>query len=240
MKALILAAGVGTRFSRRLSELPKCCALVGDRPLIRHTFNVLRSLGVNDIGLVTGYKDAELLRHLDGLPFSTFRNPFFRVTNSIASMWFALPFLAGHEDVLILNADLYIEEEAVERLLACEHSPVFLADSSRIEAADYRFNWHDRRLLKSGKDLTDSETTGEYVGIAKVRAEHIHRINERLSLLIHQGQYDMWWEDALYSFINDDTLPLFVEDISVLFWAELDFVEDYYRVQEHVTACHNP
>lgn len=43
---------------------------------------------------------------------SFFYNPFYDVTNSIASAWFAKEFLTG-DDLLIMNGDVYLEENCL-------------------------------------------------------------------------------------------------------------------------------
>ena len=57
MKALLLAAGKGTRISRYLGGNPKCTVNIGDEILIRYTVSLLKKKGINDIGIVVGYQD---------------------------------------------------------------------------------------------------------------------------------------------------------------------------------------
>ena len=84
---------------------------------------------------------------------SFFYNPFYDVTNSIASAWFAKEFLMG-DDLLIMNGDVYLEEKLLDRILAQGRSPVMFADESRRETADYKFFYEDGILKKYGKELT--------------------------------------------------------------------------------------
>lgn len=233
MRVLILGAGVGTRISRHLKEQPKCCVQVSNMPLIRHTFELFISMGLDNIAIVTGYREEYIFRALRGLRYTTYKNPFFRVTNSLASIWFAQDFLDEREDLIILNADLYLEQPIIERILSTEKSPLFLSDSTRITNADYRFYWEEDRLLRFGKDLSDEETTGEYVGIARISGKDLPRLKQRIDELINSEHHNMWWEDALYSYV-DDGESIFIDDIKGEFWAEVDFIEDYQRILEHV------
>ncbi|MDF1875017.1 phosphocholine cytidylyltransferase family protein [Sulfurimonas sp. SAG-AH-194-I05] len=233
MKVLMLAAGVGTRISRYLGDHPKCCVEVGSKPLIRRTMELLYRHNITDIAIVVGYQEKYIHEALKGFDYTTYKNPFYKVTNSIASMWFAKDFMDSEEDFLILNADLFIEDSMLERLIVTKKSPIFLSDSTRIEDADYRFNWEGDRLLRFGKELTNEETTGEYVGIAKIAKEDIKTMKAQLEYLVDQGEYNMWWEDVFYSLVETGK-PIYVEDIKGSFWAEVDFIEDYNRILDYI------
>ena len=151
MKTLILAAGRGTRISRYLSGNPKCTVDIGEgKCLIQYTVDLLKSRGIRDIGIVLGYKSQVIRDVLEGREVSFFYNPFYDVTNSIASAWFAREFLEG-DDLLIMNGDVYLEDRLLDRILAEKKSPVMFADESRKETADYKFFYEDGILKKYGK-----------------------------------------------------------------------------------------
>jgi choline kinase len=228
MKALLLAAGKGTRISRYLGGRPKCTVDIGGIPLIRYTIDMLRKKGIEKIAVCTGYEHAcieELLKD-DGVEF--YCNPFYDVTNSLASAWFAKDFIAGDEDILIMNADVFCEESVYDERLTLDTSPVMLADSTRKEEADYKFYYENNRLLKYGKELTGDDITGEYVGIAKLRHDFLPQFLARLSRMVDGGQYTVWWENVLYALSEEQAI--FVHDIAGKFWAEVDYIEDYERI----------
>lgn len=232
MKVLILAAGVGTRISRYLGDQPKSCVDVGGKPLIRRTMELFYRNNITDITIVVGYQEKYIHEALKGFEYKTFKNPFYKVTNSIASMWFAKEFLED-DDLIILNADLFIEDSMLQELINTKLSPVFLADSTRIENADYRFYWEDNKLLRFGKELSNEDTTGEYVGIAKIEKKDLKIMKAQLEYLIDKGEYNMWWEDVFYSLVETGK-EVFIKDIKGSFWAEVDFIEDYERIKEFV------
>lgn len=55
----------------------------------------------------------------------------------------------------------------------------------------------------------------------------------QLEYLIDKGEYNMWWEDVLYSLVETNK-PIYIEDINGSFWAEVDFIEDYERIKEFI------
>src|SRR5882724_11408238 len=141
MKAIIMAAGVGSRLKKHLGNLPKCCTKIGNETLIERMMGVLAAKGVTDVVLVLGYQHQAVVERLAGRwPVRIYINPFFSITNSIASLWFAREELDGQDDVMILNGDLFFEPELLTRILGVKEEAVMFADPRRVVEADYRFN----------------------------------------------------------------------------------------------------
>ena len=51
----------------------------------------------------------------------------------------------------------------------------------------------------------------------------------RLDEMIATQQHSVWWENILYSMVGTDQ-PVYVDEMDGLFWAEVDYVEDYERI----------
>lgn len=234
MKVLIMAAGVGSRISRHMHGRPKCCVNVGGKPLIRYTIELLNAMGITDIAIVTGYQSNFIVQALSGCRYTHFYNPFFKITNSVASAWMARDFIPASEDLIIMNGDVFAEESVFRTLIEDERTPLMLADSSRIHDADYRFKWSDDQILqKYGKQLEDAETTGEYVGIGKIGGRGLWDFKQRVMDLVNGQEYDCWWEDAVYRAVDEEK-KVCIRDVAGLFWAEVDYIEDYTRIQNFV------
>lgn len=232
MKALLLAAGKGTRISRYLNGKPKCTVEIAPGlPLIQYTVDLLKSKGITDIAIVTGYKKnvIEDLLHDQGIKF--YYSPFFDITNSIVSAWFARDFIKD-DDIIIMNADVFCEEKLYDKIFETKQSPVMFYDTGRIEEADYKFYCENSKIVKYGKELTPDETSGEYVGIAKMDKEFLPTFVKQIETLVEQQQHSIWWENVLYSLT--DKMPITACDIAPMFWAEVDYIEDYERIIEFV------
>lgn len=232
MKAFILAAGVGSRLVRVAQNRPKCLLNIGGRTLMSRMLDLLESRGIRDITVITGFR-ADLVRKEVGDRARLVHNPFFHVTNSIASLWFAREHLEG--DALITNGDLFFEPALLDELLSDPRDRVMLCDSTRIVDADYRFTLDGNRIVAYGKDLPVERTSAEYVGQARIGAAFMPAFCHRLEDLIAAQQSGMWWEDVLYSFIPEG-VPVYARDVAGVFWGEVDYVEDYDRIVRWVNA----
>ena len=233
MKALILAAGRGTRISRYLEGNPKCTVNIGGTSLIRYTIELLNSFGINDIGIVLGYRKQIIRTELADMNVHFFENPFFDVTNSIASAWFSHEFLTDDDDILIMNGDVYLDREIMPLILNTtpDRTPLLFADETRREEADYKFCYRDGILLKYGKELTGDDITGEYIGVARLSRTYLPRFREKLMSMIDEQKHSVWWENVLYELSHESAV--YVAGTEGKFWAEVDYVEDYERILSH-------
>ena len=227
MKVLLLAAGRGTRISRYLSGNPKCTVNIGDEKLIQYTIKMLNKKGITDIAMVLGYRAEVIKEALKEYNIKFYYNPFFDVTNSIASAWFAKDFICD-DDILIMNADVFLEEDLIDYILTKNDSPIMYADGSRKEEADYKFKYKNGILLKYGKELEGEDISGEYVGIGRFSKEFTLKFNEKLKEMIDDQQHSVWWENVVYELSKEQ--PIKIEDIAGKFWAEVDYIEDYERI----------
>ena len=82
-----MAAGKGTRISRMVEAVPKSTLPIDGEPLIRHTVKLLQASGIECVVCV-GYQREKIFKALDGLDVIYCVNPFYDVTNSIASLFF--------------------------------------------------------------------------------------------------------------------------------------------------------
>jgi len=227
MKLIIMAAGVGSRLSEISSGKPKCLIDAGGETLIKRLVRISKDYGVRDITVITGF-ESNFVREEIGDEVDYVHNPFYSVTNSISSLWLAREKLTG--DVILMNGDLCFEPKLFGALLNQKKSAVMLSDSTRIETADYRFCFRGDQITHYGKHLSDQETDGEYVGMARIDSSFIKQFRTRLEKLISQGHINHWWEDVLYSHIPEGT-PIYHFNVAGIFWTEIDDPRDFTRLQ---------
>ena len=230
MRAILMAAGVGSRVSRSVQK-PKSTLDVGNISIIRHTVEMLLNHGVK-VAVVVGYKREDIYAELDGLEVTYYWNPYYKVTNSMASLWFAQDFIKEDEDLLLANADVYWDDELYELILNDTRLSVMLSDKSRVLTGDYFFKVEDEKIVKYGKELDVGDRSCEYVGIAKLSQNILKKFVARLNYLVEKDMYNLWWENVLYEYADIDSV--YVRDVDGRFWAEVDYIEDYYRILSHL------
>ncbi len=74
MKAVVLAAGKGTRLRPLTNDKPKGMVEVADKPLLTHCFEQLAELGADEFVVVVGYLKESIIEHygdsFDGIPIT--------------------------------------------------------------------------------------------------------------------------------------------------------------------------
>jgi len=169
MKAIILAAGRGSRMRNLTDENPKCLVLLRGKALLDWQLEALRGAGIKDISIVTGYKRELLLDK--GL--KEFNNNRWMLTNMVRSLMCADSWLCKTTCV-VSYSDIFYSSDAVKLLIESNHHL----------AITYDPNWKNLWTRRFDNPLIDSETfkIDENNTITEIG-------NKPLSLDEVQGQY---------------------------------------------------
>ncbi|CUW39522.1 putative sugar nucleotidyltransferase [Magnetospirillum sp. XM-1] len=143
MKALILAAGRGSRMRSYTEDRPKGLVEVAGKPLLHRQIDALKAAGITEVGVVSGYK-AEMLKDR-GL--TLFHNPRWAETNMVTSLSCAEKWLK-FEPVLVSYSDIFYKAEAVSALMK---TPSDIAIT-------YDPHWQDLWSRRFSDPLSDAET----------------------------------------------------------------------------------
>lgn len=234
MKVIMLAAGKGTRISRMVKAVPKSTLPIDGVPLIRITAEMLQKRGM-DVSVCVGYQHDQIREALKGMDITYYYNPFYDVTNSIGSLWLAQDALKEDDDVLILNADVFFTEEILNMLLEDEREVVMMVDKTRTKTGDYFFATTDSGCIRAyGKELPLQQRKCEYVGMAKVTRSFVPLFKQRLNELVGQQKHNLWWENVIYSFTDNQEREIYTKDVEGHFWSEIDYFDDYERILNHI------
>lgn len=232
MKAILLGAGKGTRISRMVKAVPKCTLPIDGKPLIKITVDMLQAHGI-DTTVCVGYCQNYVKEALKDNPVTYYYNPFFDVTNSIASLWFAKD--AIDDDMLIMNADVFFNEAILNSVINDERDVVMMVDKTRTKTGDYFFSTTDNGCIREyGKELPLLYRNCEYVGISKISKNFVPQFKQRLEELICQQNHNMWWEDVIYSFAKSKERDIYTKDVEGQFWSEIDYFDDYERILNYI------
>ncbi len=132
MRAIILAAGMGSRLGVHTSDRPKGMVELFGKPLIAHQLNVLRKLGISDIVIARGYK-AEMIEFKD---VRYYTNRKFEETNMLSTLFCAEQELEG--EILVLYSDILYEPRVIQKVMASSSSIGVVVDE------DFHEYWQAR------------------------------------------------------------------------------------------------
>lgn len=233
MKAIILAAGKGTRLNGHDLK-PKCLFEVGGQTLLARQVEALREAGINEIVIVVGF-EAERIRRLYKHTASFVINSRFEETSSLYSLWLAREHLL--DGFVVLNCDVLFHPQLLARLLSSPFDDALLIDlvdknDNHLGDEEMKIKLRDGLVVDISKDMDPAEADGENVGIVKFSADGARRLVEEMDVLIASGRLREWAPRAFLSFAQ--RFPLHAISTADCPWIEIDFPEDYRRATEEV------
>jgi len=173
-RAVILAAGRGSRMGHLGGDRPKCLVELEGKPLIERQIAALRRGGVDEIGVVRGYR-AEMIDY-PGL--SWFANERWAETNMVMSLATAAPWLRSGP-VIVSYADIFYRSELVRGLAAAPGQLVISYDRAwrslwtrrfadpLADAETFRINAAGQLLEIGGRTTRIEDIEGQYMGLLK-------------------------------------------------------------------------
>ena len=232
MTYIILAAGKGNNLQPLTLKYAKTSyKLDEETTVLQRMVRSIRHADKNaEIVVVVGYKAEEIRKELDGENVVFVMNPFYEVTNSISSVWFARDYLE-RENVAIVHGDAVFSDDIVSFYLTVptDH-PYVLVDSSYVRPGAYNAVTQGDQVLVMSKKL--EHFTAKYCCMTKLDPVSSRLLKEEIDSMINGNMYDQYFEDSLVQMIMFHDFQLFCEDIAGKKWAEVDTVDDLLTAQE--------
>lgn len=178
MKALILAAGRGSRMGGLTEDRPKCLVEFGGRPLIDWQMDALTRAGIGEIGIVRGYQGDRLSGH----GARRFDNPRWADSNMVVSL-LAVDEWLSEAPVIVSYADIVYGAATVRALLAAAPAPITISyDPDWLWLWRQRFpdplsdaesfRMEDGRIVDIGRRVGElHEIEGQYMGLLRFQPE---------------------------------------------------------------------
>jgi choline kinase len=229
-RAIILAAGKGSRLLPVTADRPKCLIDLSGRTLLEWQLDSLFEAGVTEMVVVTGFgpdlvESVVAARGADRGTVATLFNPFFHVADNLGSAWIARG--AMDRDFLLLNGDTLVPPTLVERLLAARSSPICLAVDRKpaYDEDDMKVLSDGDRLVRVGKELEPGGYDAESIGFMRFTGEGPPAFADMVDSMLRTpegpSQFYLRAIDRLAA-----TGRVSVESIEGLEWAEVDFPAD--------------
>jgi NDP-sugar pyrophosphorylase family protein len=186
MKAMLLAAGLGTRLAPFTNQHPKALAPVGDRTLLEWNIRYLQSWGVREVIVnVHHFADQieEAIQAADGWgSHITVSDERGEVLETGGGLKKAAAFFAGEEALVVMNVDVLTDLDPAAILAAHrKHKPlatlaVMQRQSSRYLLFDERMRLAGWRNEKTGATRGASGTPYAFTGVQVISGSLLESI----------------------------------------------------------------
>lgn len=241
MRAVILAAGRGSRLGYLGEDRPKCLVKLKGKPLIERQVAALRRGGAQEIGVVRGYR-ADMIDFAD---LSYFTNERWAETNMVMSLAAAAAWLRSGP-VIVSYADIFYRSDLVRGLAAAPGQLVITYDRAwrslwthrfadpLQDAETFRIDAAGRLLEIGGRTTNIEEIMGQYMGLLKFTPSAWTAVETLLGRLDPAIRDRLDSTGLLRRLLAANELPIstFATDGQ---WGEIDNPEDV-RLYEHMVS----
>ena len=232
-RAIILAAGRGSRLKNVAGDVPKSLMPMGATTLLERQIAALKSAGVEEIIVVTGYR-AELVKQVCGDAARCVENTRHAETNSLYSLWLAREFFG--DGFIVMNGDVLFHPNLLAELLdaPCEDALLISYNDPSAPLGDEEMKVvvRDGCVVEITKQMDGRLADGENVGVIKFGAAGARLLIEKLDALIATGAERDWAPHAFREFALER--PLYAVSTRGLPWIEIDYPADYCRAVDEV------
>lgn len=205
MKALILAAGLGSRLAPITNDRPKSMVPVNGKPILLKQIENLTSNGVNDIIIVTGYK-SEVIKEAVGSKYPDIKiidSVDYATTNNMYSAYLAKDLLAGSE-FLLMNADVYYDASIITELLDSKYENAIVTDIGSYNEESMKVIEENGRIVAISKQIPQEEALGNSIDVYKFNAEGGNAFFAKAKEYIEdKKELKLWSEVALNDILKD-------------------------------------
>jgi choline kinase/DNA-binding XRE family transcriptional regulator len=242
-KALIIAAGLGSRLKKHTKNLPKCMLDFGGKTLLQRQLDSYKKCGIKDISIIRGYKKEKI--NYKGIKY--FENTDYENNNVLNSVFYAEKVINGN--IIISYSDILFDPSVVQRALDSVHDISVVVDIDWrgyyvgrkdhpiSEAENVIFN-SNNEVEKIGKINTGKEEVhGEFIGMiklsnrgAEILKQHFHRLKK-----IYWNkpfQRAKIFQKAYLTDLIQELVDIGIKVHCVIIesgWKEIDTVEDYKK-----------
>lgn len=241
MKAVILAAGQGTRIRSVHGEHPKCLIEVDDTTILDRQLEALSMAGINEVSIVVGYEKEQVIAYVGSRQWrhkiQFIENPAFALTNNVYSLWLAIEWLRG-DSFVVLNADV-IFDPFILKTAVQPYAPISMIVDPLWRNETMKVVIEDDRVIRMSKKIREEEFSGTYIGITVFSKSIQDKFFRSLTDLISVGRVNDFFNVAVQE-LADEGVHVGYTSTEGLAWAEIDDPLDLKFAQQTVFPCLTP
>lgn len=233
--AVIMAAGLGSRFGHMTETMPKGFIECGGQPMVVRSIETLLSCGIGRIVIGTGYKREAYEALKERYPqIECVYSPRYAETNSMYTLWNCREAI-GADDFLLLESDIIYSRNAITELIGDTHPDIMLI-TPVTKFQDQYYVEHDAEgtLTRCSTDRAAIDAKGELVGIHKLSGSFYKRMCDDYAAIVGEKPKLGYEYELLH--MSQAVSPVHVLNAKDVSWYEIDDERDLRYAEEHVIS----
>lgn len=242
MQALILAAGCGKRLRPLTDETHKSLVEVHGVPLLVNALNCLADRGISEVLIVVGDKKEKIVEKM-GFEYKAMKliyidNPKYMETNNIYSFWLARNYV--HEDVIMLECDLFYRRNLIDQVLKGVGECNILISSFNPLSMDGTVVTMDENCMvkslivkRDQGDCFDYSDKYKTVNIYVFKKDFVlYKLFPFMDAYVHAQSVNSYYELVLGGLIYWGNNDIRAVQVPASEWCEIDTLEDLKRAEK--------
>ncbi len=236
IKAVILAAGVGSRIKPLTDNCPKSLLKINGKTILEMMISHIQTCGISEVVFVLGYLQDQIKNYVKtqfpDLVVHFITNEKYEVTNTGYSLMLTKNFVLD-STFIKFDADVVFDINILKSLIASEYDNCLCIDKNiNLDAEEIKVIIRDKnRVVKASKTVKPLDAIGESIGIEKISSEAAQALFSELELMMKDEQYYQEYNEAVYERLIEKDVPFHALDISGLKWTEIDTQEDFMMAE---------
>jgi choline kinase len=232
MKAIILAAGVGSRIRPLTDNCPKCLLKIGGVTILERMLTHIQACGINEVVFVLGYLQEQIESFVKNsfpeLDAHFIVNDRYKETNTGYSLMLTEGFIKGSSFVKF-DADVVFDQNILESLLASDDQNILCIDKEiHLDDEEIKVVVKDgSRIVKASKTVMPTDAEGESIGIEKIGSETAILLFSELKAMMTRVENHQEYYEGAYELLMAKDIPFHALDITGLKWSEIDTKQDF-------------
>lgn len=231
MKAVILAAGLGSRLRPITDEVPKCMVPVNGIRIIDKQIDNLLQNEISEIYVVDGYKAEILASHLKEIypQVHIVSNPRYSETNNMYSLYLTAQYVKGDE-FLLMNSDVYYDSNIISGMLKGSDLSKIACDKSGYMEESMKITLEGDKINHISKKISSKEHYAVSIDVYRISKRDSELLFKEIeeTILVRKDE-NSWTEVALDNiFENANFIPYVIEGR----WFEIDNHDDLHRAED--------
>jgi L-glutamine-phosphate cytidylyltransferase len=223
MRAILLAAGMGTRLRPLTNNTPKSLVPVAGEPMAERQIRFLKEKGIDEIIVVTGYLHEKFDYLKEKYSVKLIHNDKYDLYNNIYTMYLVREYL---QDSYVNDADVFMTTNFFRNDL--QHSSFFGGIKHNFKSEwilkHDENDWVHEVVVADGTDYINS-------GITYWTKEDGQLLQQKLQEAVEAGDFkDMYWDNIIQA--NIGQLNVKITKLDTNDWFEIDSVKDLEQANQ--------